>query len=136
MPSRQHEDLINLFRAIWFNHVIPLYGDATTPEGVWFLLDHKLAFFLLEGLSIKGNWPDFYLHPNDGYGPILGEVGEMPSARWGHVICADGLPIRILRIGFDFSIGVINPRFTKREIEIQKIVQKHLIKERVRLYGV
>ncbi|GAB3428109.1 hypothetical protein GCM10027320_05980 [Massilia solisilvae] len=127
--------MINLFRAIWFRHVVPLYGSIIDPKGVIFQIDHKLGLFALNGIDISGNWPDFYINLNDRRGPILGEVGEMPSTRWGHVICEDGLPIRILRIGFDFSIGMINPRFTRREVRILKIAQEHLITERLRVYG-
>ena len=135
MPKQDHEDFIDLARDIWFNEIVPIYGDPMSPKPTIFVVDHKLRHLVLEGLDITGNWPDFYIHINDGHGPILGEVGEMESFRWGHLICSDGLPVRILRIGFDYSVGVINPRFTKREIKLIKIFQHGLFSERARVCG-
>jgi len=135
MPKQDHEDLINLARDIWFNRIVPIYGDFLSPKPTLFVIDHKLRHLVLEGLDLKGNWPDFYMYLNDGYGQILGEVGEMESFRWGHVIYSDGLPVRILRIGFDYSVGMLNPRFTEREISLLKILQDELIQERARECG-
>jgi hypothetical protein len=135
MPKQDHEDLIDLARAIWFNHVTPVLGNFMAQPPSLFIIDHKLRDLAIEGLNLAGNWPDFYINLSDKHGPILGEVGEMESFRWGHLICSDGKPVRVLRIGFDFSVGIINPRFTRREVKLVKIYQEYLFRVRGAVIG-
>lgn len=126
MPSELHEMLIDEVGYIWSGCLQAKFGSAFTPSGVKFAIDHLIGAFYLEGLPIGNRLPDFYLSLGDKKGPILGEVGNMPSGKWGSVLWKDGLPVRVLRIEFDLTIGLLNPRFTRREVTTVKILQREL----------
>lgn len=125
-PSHLHETIVNDVWEIFQNHVVPEYGSIFQKTGVSFGIDAVGARYAVGVTGIGQRVADFYLEPNDGHGFIVGEVGEMKNDKWANVYSIDGAPIRILRVGFDRSVGVINPRFSAREIEILKIMQTEL----------
>ena len=125
-PSDLHEKIVSDVWQIFQTHVVERFGSVFDPGGIMFSYEPMISNRLMSINGAKMRKADFYFEPNDGHGPVLGEVGEMPSGKWRDVLSNDGLPIRILRVGFDRSIGIINPRFTKREVGILKIVQAEL----------
>ena len=58
---------------------------------------------------------DAYFFVEDNGGPIAVEIGRMKDGKWETCFGPDGLPIRILRIGFDRSCWLLNPRNTEIE---------------------
>lgn len=130
MPSDLHESLIDEMNVIWAGQLVKKFGSPMSPGGVFFAIDHLIGALALQGISLGNKFPDFYINLSDGKGPVLGEVGNMPSGKWGSVLWDDGLPVRVLRIEFDFSVGILNPRYSRREVAMIKTVQRELWKVR------
>jgi hypothetical protein len=125
-PSRIHEAIIEEVWYIFQTDIANIFGSAFNENGVLFSLEPILSGMVMNISGTQGKRADFYFDPYDSHGPVAGEVGEMHSDKWANVIAPDGVPIRILRVGFDRSIGLLNPRFSEKEIEILKIVQDRL----------
>jgi hypothetical protein len=125
-PSDIHEEIVNDVWEIFQTDVVNAFGSAFDEKGILFSLCIPLSNMLMGIADPKNRMADFYFDPYDGHGPVVGEVGEMKSDKWADINSPDGAPIRILRVGFDRSIGLINPRFSIKKIEILKIVQDRL----------
>lgn len=127
--SEAHEDIIDicatainiqwLHRARW-----PQLGPFFISDGVF----GKISCGIPNTIKIK---PDFYIvSPPDNYGPILGEVGKMPDGKWNWLRWTQTQkPVRILRIGFDGSVSIINACFTEFEKELVMTLTKSLHQE-------
>jgi hypothetical protein len=125
-PGDLHNDLEHEIHSIILVVVAASLGGPLTRRGVSFTVDHSIAKAAMGFFDPRGCMPDFYLSLNDGRGLILGEIGETRSAKWDGFVADDELPIRVLRIGFDRSVGIMNPRFSRREIYLLKTLQLHL----------
>lgn len=125
-PSQLHETIINDVWEIFQKEVVAEFGNAFQKHGILFGIDIIGARYAVGVTGIGNRIADFYFDPNDGHGFVVGEVGEMKSNKWADVDAVDGAPIRVLRIGFDRSVGIMNPRFSEREVKIVKILQNEL----------
>jgi hypothetical protein len=74
-----------------------------------------MTFNILFNCVHIGLRADAYFMLEDGAGPIMIEVGHMKDGKWAHIRAEDGLPVRILRVGFDRSCWLLNPRRTEIE---------------------
>lgn len=67
---------------------------------------------------------DGYMIPHtDGFGMIAVEVGTMKDGKWSYVVDCDDMPIRVLRIGFDRSVWLLNERNTDFERKYLKYLR-------------
>ena len=58
---------------------------------------------------------DAYFFIGDNGGPIAVEIGSMKDGKWSTHFGPDGFPVRVLRVGFDRSCWLLNPRNTEIE---------------------
>ena len=110
MPTKLHEDILDDWR-------------AGTCDFLYHHPEYQPTFLGIDGgfNFFPGNLrPDGSILPGekDGYGAIAVEVGRMHDGKWSHIVDSDGLPVRVLRIGFDRGIYWINPRHTEFEKEL------------------
>ena len=62
---------------------------------------------------------DAYLLLSDGAGPVAVEIGNMKDGKWQLFVCSeDKKPVRVLRVGFDGSVWLLNPRNTSIEASL------------------
>lgn len=104
-PSDLHEAIVNDVWEIFPIDIVKAFGSAFNESGVMFS-EPFVSHMVMSIANHKNRKADFYFDPYDGHGPIVGEVGE--------------------RTGFDRSLGIINPRFSEKEIGVLKIVQDKL----------
>jgi hypothetical protein len=72
------------------------------------------------GLVGIGLIADGYIFPNDGYGVIPVEVGNMKSGKWSGITATDEKPVRVFRVDFDRTLWILNPRNAKFEVELMR----------------
>lgn len=125
--SPAHEDMVDDWRFCWSEFTIlhPEYGFPAA--GIY--AEHLIFSCFHPELkrSKDGNVEaDGYISTPDGCGPIAVEVGNMKDGKWSHVTFTDGLPLRVLRIGFDGSVWMLNERNTKFEIAYLGFLRKKL----------
>jgi hypothetical protein len=84
---------------------------------VAFVAEAIIANFLT-GLVGIGLIADGYIFPNDGYGVIPVEVGNMKAGKWSGITTTDQKHLRVFRVDFDRTLWMLNPRNTKFEEQL------------------
>lgn len=109
--GEMHEEIIDDVRDIFCRYRRKYRYQ--TPNYMMFI-DPMLPN-MLTGLGNSGLIADSYIFINDKPQTMLLEVGNMRDGKWRYVSAPDGLPVRVLRIEFDRSAWIVNPRETKAE---------------------
>lgn len=119
MPGELHEDIVD--------DVLFCFPELCnlTNEKVGCIAEAAIANLML-GLVEVRLVADCYLLLQDGYGAMPVEVGNMKDGKWEHIKAPDGLPVRVLRIGFDHQCWLLNPRNTELEKLVFSFVQFRL----------
>lgn len=125
--SPAHEDMVDDWRFCWSEFTIlhPEYGFPNA--GIY--MEHLIFSCFhpeLKRSKSPGAEADGYISTPDGYGAIAVEVGGMKDGKWSHVTFTDGLPMRVLRIGFDGTVWMLHERKTKFETEYMRFLSKKL----------
>jgi hypothetical protein len=63
-----------------------------------------IAANVLTGLVGIGLIADGYIFPNDGYGVIPVEVGNMKAGKWSGITTTDEKPVRVFPVDFDRTL--------------------------------
>lgn len=131
MPSLEHEDIIDdvRFASSFFLAECASLLDCDSWE-IGATIADAFAFTAIFGLrddsGRRGLAADFHMMLEDDAGPVMVEVGNMKDGKWNHLEWEDGLPVRVLRIGFDRSVSLIRPRRTQLETAYVKWVDLSL----------
>lgn len=119
--SALHEEILDDIRFIG-----DIYDElGYTVNDFWSLTEACLANLFGECVGLRLN-ADAYLFPNDGGGPIMVEIGKMQDGKWSGVIASDSRPVRVLRVGFDRTIWLLNSRKTAMEEELLAYFERKL----------
>lgn len=112
--SQTHIDIVDDWRfgTAQFRDIFPEYGLFE----VSIFVEHCMFAAAYSTFKSSPVCADGYLIPHpDGFGMIAVEVGSMKDGKWSHIIAPDDKPIRVLRIGFDRSVWLLNERYTDFE---------------------
>lgn len=126
MPSNLHEELVDDIR-FGFNRFLrinPKYRQDEFWKNPGIMGDRVIfetVYPSAKGINLFG---DVYLDLRDGCGPIVVDVGRMEDGKWNHIAVEDGKPIRVLRVGFDKSIWMLNSRDTEIEMDLMAFYRK------------
>jgi hypothetical protein len=123
MISQLHETLVDEIR-FSFGRFMHQYGYEL-KDNVGFAAEAIMAN-ILSGLVGTGLIADEYIFPNDGYGVIPVEVGNMKAGKWSGVTTTDRKPVRVFRVDFDGTLWMLNPRNTKFEGQLMKFYTARL----------
>ncbi|MBP8292371.1 MAG: hypothetical protein KAX65_06330 [Caldilineaceae bacterium] len=118
MPTELHEELIDDVRfcvselGILTNGRVAGYADAKIMN------------------AVMGQWTtllaDAYLALDDcgecGEHLIAVEVGRMKDGKWSHIRYGCGSPMTVLRVGFDRSTWLLNPKNTPIETTVMEFI--------------
>jgi hypothetical protein len=123
MTSELHETLVDEIR-FSFSRFMHQHGYQMS-DNVGFLAEASFAN-ILTGLVGIGVIADGYIFPNDGYGVIPVEVGNMKAGKWSGITTADEKPVRVFRVDFDRSLWILNPRNTQFEGQLMQFYNARL----------
>lgn len=124
MPSELHEEIVDDIR-FGFSHFLRINPKYRQNE-ILVIAENMLFEVVYPSAKGMGLRADMYIDLRDGCGPIAVEVGRMKDGKWSHTTTQDGKPIRVLRVGFDRSIWMLNPRNTEIEIDVMEFYRKEL----------
>lgn len=123
MISELHETLVDEVR-FSFGEFMYEYGyDLWSNVG---FAAEAIVANVLTGLVGIGLIADGYMFTNDGYGVIPVEVGNMEAGKWSGITVSDDKPVRVLRVDFDRTLWMLNPRNTKFEGQLMKFYAARL----------
>lgn len=127
--GEEHEILVDDVREVLDRFLRPQYLKPDGPAGFCLAMDAGSGWGLCgvppeqrRGLPR----PDMWIIPQEAAGPIVVEVGEVKARKWQPFTAPDGAPIRVIRILWDRSVGILNPRYTDFEIDLIRCLQCHL----------
>jgi hypothetical protein len=124
MPSKLHEEIVDDIR-FGFSHFLRLNPKYRQNE-ILAIAENLFFEAIYPSASGIGLRADMYIDLRDGCGPIAVEVGRMKDGKWSHITTQDGKPMRVLRVGFDRSIWMLNPRNTEIETDVMGFYRKEL----------
>jgi hypothetical protein len=125
MPGKLYEHLVDEIR-FGFNTFWLAKGSRYRRHKLACAAEHQTLNLLLKG-QLPLIIADYYLYLNDGHHWIPVEVGKMRDGKWSLITDnSTGLPLRVLRAGFDGSVWMLNMRRTQIETDLITFYQRLL----------